>query len=352
MRRLFARPWTRLVLGRRARVDAFATLADLAAAGFELEAALAVLADGAAGQRQHARARLFAAWRRDLLSGRFQSRLADTLPAAESTVFAAYGRIEPARLFAAAARVARLRERQVRAIAQALAPPVGLVLFSLALLWLAAGHFIPEMERLVPPEHWPGAAGAVRAAASFLYDHTTAVLVSGVLGLGILLRLLHAWRGAGRTLADRMAPFSLARTLAGSAFFFTALEFLAAGLDLNDRTFEDLKRHASPYARHRIGTIQAHMARGAGFGRAMTLAGHGFPDPALIPIVAALDGVADGADRLARFAERWTERADSLRARAAGLATGLFGLVALATGVAIDALFTLMTLAGAVPAAP
>ena len=91
------------------------------------------------------------------------------------------------------------------------------------------------------------------------------------------------WTGPGRTALDRIAPFSLYRTITGSAFLFVALEFLAAGLDLNDRAFEDLKRHASPYARHRIGAIQRGMARGAGLGRAMALAGHGFPDPAWFP---------------------------------------------------------------------
>ena len=99
-----------------------------------------------------------------------------------------------------------------------------------------------------------------------------------------------------------------------------ALEFLAAGLDLNDRAFEDLKRHASPYARHRIGAIQRGMARGAGLGRAMALAGHGFPDPALVPVAAALDGAPGWEDKLARFVERWVGRSeDLLKSRAAAL---------------------------------
>ena len=120
------------------------------------------------------------------------------------------------------------------------------------------------------------------------------------------------WTGPGRTALDRIAPFSLYRTITGSAFLFVALEFLAAGLDLNDRAFEDLKRHASPYARHCIGAIQRGMARGAGLGRAMALAGHGFPDPALVPVAAALDGAPGWEDKLARFVERWVGRSEDL----------------------------------------
>ena len=139
------------------------------------------------------------------------------------------------------------------------------------------------------------------------------------------------WTGPGRTVLDRIAPFSLYRTITGSAFLFVALEFLGAGLDLNDRAFEDLKRHASPYARHRIGAIQRGMARGAGLGRAMALAGHGFPDPTLVPVAAALDGAPGWEDKLARFVERWVGRSeDLLKSRAAALNGALLIVVTLA----------------------
>ena len=155
------------------------------------------------------------------------------------------------------------------------------------------------------------------------------------------------WTGPGRTVLDRIAPFSLYRTITGSAFLFVALEFLAAGLDLNDRAFEDLKRHASPYARHRIGAIQRGMARGAGLGRAMALAGHGFPDPALVPVAAALDGAPGWEDKLGRFVERWVGRSeDLLKARAAALNGALLIVVTLAMAAGIDAMFSVLQQAG------
>ena len=126
-----------------------------------------------------------------------------------------------------------------------------------------------------------------------------------------------------------------------------ALEFLAAGLDLNDRAFEDLKRHASPYARHRIGAIQRGMARGAGLGRAMALAGHGFPDPALVPVAAALDGAPGWEDKLARFVERWVGRSeDLLKSRAAALNGALLIVVTVAMAAGIDAMFSVLQQAG------
>ena len=89
------------------------------------------------------------------------------------------------------------------------------------------------------------------------------------------------------------------------------------------------------------------MARGAGLGRAMTLAGHGFPDPALVPVVAALDGVPGWEAKLSRFVSRWVDRSeDLLRTRAAGLNAALLILVTLSVAAGIDAMFSILQQAG------
>ena len=341
------RLWAALVLGRKARVDAFHTLADLLASGLALERALLVLAAAARAQGRGGQARLFEGWRRALLGGRFADAVAATVPPAEATVFSASGRIEADRLFAAAARIAELGERQQGAVWSALATPLVLAVALVVMLWLAGAYFIPELQTLLPADRWTGAAGVLRAAALWL--HANSGLFLALLAAAVLVGhlLLTRWTGPGRALADRVAPFSLYRTLAGSAFLFTALEFLDAGLDLNARTFEDLKRHAGPYSRHRIAAIQTRMTRGHGLGRAMAEAGYGFPDPALIPAITALDGTADWVGRLRHFADRWAHRADAtMRARAAGLNAFLHALVALVAAGAIQALFFVMQEAG------
>ena len=206
---------------------------------------------------------------------------------------------------------------------------------------------MPVLESVVPPERWGPAAGLFRAASAWLHGEPLvfcAICATIVAALGTAM--VH-WTGPGRTVLDRIAPFSLYRTITGSAFLFVALEFLAAGLDLNDRAFEDLKRHASPYARHRIGAIQRGMARGAGLGRAMALAGHGFPDPALVPVAAALDGAPGWEEKLARFVERWVGRSeDLLKSRAAALNGALLIVVTLAMAAGIDAMFSVLQQAG------
>ena len=92
------RAFAALVLGRKARVDCFRTVADLLESGFELERALDVTVRAQRGQGPSLRAGLLEGWRRALIENRFAEAMAASAPPAEAMIFQAYGRIEAALL--------------------------------------------------------------------------------------------------------------------------------------------------------------------------------------------------------------------------------------------------------------
>ena len=343
MKPLALKLWAALVLGRKARTDVFRMIADLLEAGFSLERALSIAAQVAKDQGQRGRARLLLSWRRALLEDRFADAVAGSLPASEAMIFHGYGRVDAGVLFAAGARVAEMRDRQLNAVWKALAMPAVLGVGLVLLLWAAGGYFIPVIETVSPPDQWSAGARLFRSVSLWLHGNS-AVFGAVLAGLAALTSAaMVAWTGPGRVLLDRIAPFSLYRTLTGSAFLFVVMEFLAAGIDVNDRAFDTLKRAASPYARNRIGAIQGFMARGAGLGRSMVMAGHGFPDPSLVPVVAALDGAPGWERKLALFVDRWVGRSEALlRARAAVLNSALLIVAAIVMGSGIDAMFSIL----------
>ena len=343
MKKILFRLLGMLVLGRNKRIDVFRIIADLLDAGFSLEAALDVTARVAREQGHDLRAWILNRWRRALLADRCAEEISQWVPPLEAMIIRAYGRIEADFLFAAAARISELRGRQADAVRKATAMPLFLAAGLVVLLWAAGGHFIPVLESVVPLEHWSQTATLFRTVSTWLYGEPW---LFGAISLGtisILSVITVVWTGPGRTLLDRIAPFSLYRTLSGSAFLFAALEFLRAGVDLNDRTFNELRHAASPYARHRIGAIQGLMSRGAGLGQSMLLAGHGFPDPSLVPVVAALDGSPGWERKLAKFVDRWVERSeDLLKTRAAVLNAVLLLVVTAVMAAGIDAMFSIL----------
>ncbi len=252
--------------GRQVRIETFLLVSDLIGARFDLERALEVAMKVAEEQGQWVRKRILRNMRRALVENRFVEEVGRWVPASEAMVFSGYGRVDAAVLFSSAARIASMRDRQIAAVVRAVAQPGLVAVTMLALLWGAGGWLVPALEATVPAERWGGLAGAFRGVSLWLYEDV-AVAGFGLAGAVCVLGLLTvAWTGPGRVLFDRVAPFSLYRLVVGSAFLFVAIEFLRAGQDLNDAAFDRFRRSASPYGRHRIGAIQALMARGWGLG--------------------------------------------------------------------------------------
>ena len=341
------KPYAAVFLRRGQRIDLYHTIADLLAAEFAIERALATARTTMMAQGNTLEARPLDHWRRALTRGRFASEVARWVPASEAMIFSAYGRVPAEALFAGAARVAEMRARQTAAVTAALAMPLLLAATVLVLLWGAGEVFIPAIDPILPAHQWPTTGRLFRSFSLFVHTWPHAILAGLAVAALVLRQVLLRWKGPGRAILDRVAPFSIYRTVVGSAFLFVLLEYLKAGLDLNDRTFEELKRAASPYTRHRIAAIQSAMGGGISLGDAMMTSGHGFPDPTLSPVVAALDGVPAWDVKLSRFVDRWILRSESLmRARSAAINVVLTLLVtALIAGV-VQALFEIMAVAG------
>ena len=338
---------TSLVLPSKVRIDVYQMVADLLETGMELEKALLITVETASSQGQTWRAAVLRKWRSALLTQRFPETVGRWVPPVEAMIFGAYGGPDARVLFAGAARVAEMRAKQKAAMWKALALPVLLMVGLVILLWGAGGHFIPVLEEVSDPGTWGMGAQVFRGVSLWLYGNFLLFLAICAGAMFLVYLAIVYWTGPGRSLADRVAPFSLYRTLTGSAFLFVVLEFVAAGVDLNPRTFEAMTRGASPYARHRIGRIDRLMQRGMGLGESMRNAGHGFPDPALVPVVAALDGTAGWEQKLGRFVERWVGRSeDILRSRAAVLNGALLLIVTVVMAGGIDAMFGILQKAG------
>ena len=336
-----------LILQRRARIGVYRLIVGLLDAGMPIEQALAVAAETARGQGQKPRAWLLEKWRTALKRNRFSAGLADTLPRSEAMIFFAYGRVDARALFAAAARVADLRNRQIAALWKALAIPCLLAFGLVVLLFFAGGHLVPALQTAAPLESWAPLARTFGEVSIWLYGN--AVLFAVVLAAAgfLFAAVVVGWTGPGRVFLDRLPPFSLYRMLVGSAFLFAALEFVKAGVDLNDRTFDEMRRASSRYGAHRIGAIQRRMSRRASLGRACATAGHRFPDPSLVPVISALDRHANWVTQVSDFVDRWIEESDeTMRARAAALRSVLMVLAAAVLGSAINALFSIVQTAG------
>ena len=297
---------------RTHRISVWLLCADLLDSGFEIERAFPVVAEVNRRSGRKSVARIVDGFVQALEAGRLREAVGRVTPAAEAMVFEGFGRSDAAQVFRAAARIAEVRDRLAIALRKNLAGPVFLALITGGLLYGAGKAFVPALEGLAPLETWPvGAQLAGKVAKGFAEN---VAWIGG--GIGVLVVLMVwlgiNWVGRGREVADEIVPFSLVRLVTGLSFVLCVVEAMRAGLDLDRRLFEDLARGGTRYARSRILAIANAMESGGGLGRAMERAGHGFPSPELIPVVAALDRSAHWAERLGKFVDRWVRRAERL----------------------------------------
>lgn len=343
MKRLLRRLAALAALGTRRRVDLWTMIASLLDSGMELERALDVAIATAGAERQSVTAWILSEWRRALARNRFAAELALWVPASEAMIFANARQVSAAKLFAGAARIADVRARQTAILLQTLTLPVILTVMVALILWASGTEFIPVMERISPRASWDMSARLLGDVSLWVAANLFELAVGAVAVPAVLAAVIVTWSGRGRAVADRWPPFSIYRTLTGASFTFVMVEFLRSGADLNDRMFEALRRPASRYVASRIAAIQRGMASGRGVGAAMTATGHGWPDPSLVPTIAALDGRPGWEENLAVFVSRWVERSEqALRTRAMALNGALMLVVAAITAIAINGMFAIM----------
>ena len=314
-----------------ARVDIWHLMHDLLKGDTGMSEALDVVMK--AKRRETFKVRMLQEWQQALASGAddFAVELSRWVPPSEAMIFYGLGRARAEQLFLAAAKVAEMRAKQVRAVVNALAMPVLILAACAGMSWYTGYELLPEMRKVSDPRRWDVFSRFLDWMSTGLYEND--VLLAGLLvaAVAAMWLLVVRWTGWGRVTADRFAPFSLYRVLSGSGFLFVCIEFLRLGVDLNRDTFRQFERGASPYVRSRIRAVSGRMLNeGLGFGSALEACGNDFPDETLVAVAGSMDGKDGWEDTLAQFVERWVERSEAnIRMK-----TAVLNVVLMAVGTA------------------
>lgn len=295
------------------RIDIWYLLHDLVQGGLGLPQALGVVMQ--AKSRETFRVRMLRDWRAALASGEddFAREVSRWVPPSEAMVFYGLGRARAEVLFLAAARVAEMRSKQVRAVLNALFMPLVIFVGCVGMTWFMGWEVFPAMLEVSDRTQWDFWSRSLAWVSEGFYANDVETGIAFLLFLAAFRLVVLRWTGRGRVFADRFAPFSLYRMVSGSGFLFVCVEFLRMGVDLNRETFLQFERGASPYVGSRIRRVRELMGNeGLGFGAALAASGQEFPDAVLAAVAGAMDGRPDWEETLAGFVERWVERSEAV----------------------------------------
>ena len=328
-----SRVWRRALFGPATRAEVWQLLADvLEGSGEDLGRMMEAVAEGYAVQGRKTVAAVILEIRAGLGAGAVDERVRPYCGGPERILFGGIRKQKAGKVFMSAARVLQSQLAMRKAVLGAIGLPALLVAGFVGLLFFFGLQLLPALSGIIAFETLPPFQGwIVRSTLAFAADPLVSVawIVGGV---AALLAAMRWWTGPGRSVADRLPPFSLVRLQTGAGFLFAIVEYGRSGQAVNTELIERMAAVAGPYGRSRILALaRCYAAAGGNLGEAAALAGQGFPAPELSAVLRTLWNKPKGFDAIGNVLERWLGRIeDSVKAKMALVNVVLMALIAAA----------------------
>lgn len=338
----------RLSFGLKTRTELYQLLADFTASGLELGTSLETSAAIYRDRGKRSVAHILTEMRRSLsLGAGMQPVLGRFAPESERLMFLGEGSIEAATMFGSAARISRSQLAMRRAMMEAVAGPMLAIVSLIGLYYLLGSRMFPVFELMAPRENWPAYAQAIAIVAGLVADHIVIIVPALALAVALITASTRHWTGFGRSVADRLPPWSLYRMQTGLLFLMLLVESGKMGRNLNTAFLLDLARQSGPYLTSRIRAIARLCGNDpSGIGAAAIRSGHGWPGTALSTTLAAYSHQDNWLQNYSRYLDRYLETVE-IQAKAAARAVNYFLLILVAGSIA-GALLAIFSLIGQV----
>ncbi|WP_419902876.1 type II secretion system F family protein [Kiloniella sp.] len=255
-------------------------------------------------------AKMFAEIHAEAQRGNFRAAISKYVSSSEAILFSSLGETKVSPIFGAVTRIAKIQELIFRALRKNLFGPIIVIFLCYAMTWAAGTYFIPGFTEFLPLDKWQGISKIFAAICLFVSEHYFIVGLGIILSLVLLFVATFNYSGPARNKLDKFPPFSIYKFMTGVSFLFTLLEFLSAGVDINERNLKRMEKSASPFVRNRIAAIRHHTSRGTPLGKAMLKAGNRFPIPELIPTMIAIEGKDNWVAQMQSYADMQIVRAE------------------------------------------
>jgi type II secretory pathway component PulF len=241
---------------------------------------------------------------------RFGTVMADWLPHDEAMIFAA---LSDSGLTGQGLRdLAALSAQQTawkRSLRRALSPLFGAATLFVAGFWYLSTSLFPTLFAALPHGvALEGAAADLKDASDFFATFGPYLLGTITLvPLGIA-RLLPAWTGQIRKLADQLPLIGVYKSWTGLGFLLSLSALLKAGVSLRE-ALEMLERRSPPYVAERLRAVLVR--DDAYLGEALAGTGFDWPDPRTIKLIRHFILSDRPGDALAQLAGTSTQRLDA-----------------------------------------
>ncbi len=145
------------------------------------------------------------------------------------------------------------------------------------ILYIIQGKLVPSLEKVAPPETWPGAAAVMYDLSRFTSNFGIPLVVFSIALIVAAIVSLPRLTGNLRYHLDRVPPWSVYRQVQGSTLLLTVGTLIKSGIKLHDALLL-LRENANPYLTERLDAVILGTTKGLNFGEALEAAEFRFPD--------------------------------------------------------------------------
>lgn len=210
-------------------------------------------------------------------------------------------------------KVAMAKKNINSAVTSAVTYPIFLLLAAFGLAFLFSYKVIPAFAKSVGADRWHGLAKIFVDSATFTQNWMHWILLGLVLFVVLVIWLMPRWNSPFRTRLDRYVPFSVYRTMQGSAWLIALSALIQAGVRIED-ALESLMANVPPWTRVRTAASLRLMRSGSNLGHALHKSGYEFPDREIISDLRVYSNKSGFGEALRMVSEEWiTESVEKIQ---------------------------------------
>ena len=318
---------TKLLWPTKARVEFYNLFSGLLSNGADIPEALNVVREAFVARGGIITIRVID----DLEAARLQGGFKDTLifyaSGGERIMFSGYGSQDSASIFLGAATISEGRHKMSNAILSALVmPTLYIVLIGIlgAMLHL---QLFPAFEQSMDVRDFPTSARVLTAILQWMADYGVLLSILSIFAAFVVLLSMPFYAFAGRTVLDKLFPWSFYKLNTGIGFWLVVSALVNAGRDLTLRELEVISATMSLYGRKNVKAI-IEQPDSLKLEDRIFAADKNWPERELNAVFRAFSSKAGGAALFSTYLGQWLQSVEArIKARAAVLNTVLLFII-------------------------
>lgn len=196
-------------------------------------------------------------------------------------------------------------KKRIRAALSGIIYPFVLIMTTCLYLHIFGTQVVPAFAGILPVEQWQGGGKTMYYLAVFVQEYLLYSLFFVFLMFLLMLTSFPRWTGPSRKVMDRIAPWSIYKTVFGCGFLLSLSSLIQAGVPAPE-ALRVIMKTANPWYKERLLSVRYRLLNGdQNLGEALHLSGYEFPSKTMITDLRSYASLGGFDEMLGKLSNQW-----------------------------------------------